>query len=461
MCVKRTVGILVFVLVALSVGSARAGSSSAAQGQRKRVALQLRSGERIEGVLLADSPTIVVLVTDAGVERKILKTDVASTTALPVADRVLLDDGRTLTGAVSDVRPGESLVFEDAAGARRVIDWAHVRDVVTHPKTQDMSPSAQRLIGRAAGGETVTTSTAFKAGREGASLDITRDCSSGGRSGGCHEKTHVGLDADNGLAASYESKDEGVTKHAEIDHTGGHAEIEIDCAANPNDGRCTERGSLNLGPGGLAAGYTRETVERVGTPRSGSVNLEVNVGMGYGFGSLGGGSTTIVEVPIDLTIPILIGGRFPDEKGGSWFGLKVEPTAGALLMDMSMSQGGFKSSGALFGYRLGGTLAVQYLRFGTLNEKTLQQKGFGVAIGGFAGVQGMNGSMTTSGSFAGMSFDSSQSISNRSTSYGPSLAITFPKYNAGTAKYSATNIVVMVLPTGSLTFAMASVGFAF
>jgi hypothetical protein len=458
MCAKRAIGVFVFLFVLVSGGAARADESSAAPSGSRRVTVQLQSGERVVGTLVADSPTDVVLVTDAGAVRKISKADVAMTTNLPFADRVLLEDGTWLSGTVSDVKPGESLILEDADGARHMIAWTRVRDVVTHPKRQDVSPAARKLIDEVAAGRKVSTTTALKAGRDGASLDITRECSGGTE---CHEKTHVGVDGDKGFVASYESKDDGTTKRAEIDATGGHAELERDCAKNPSDERCTERGSLNLGRNGLSAGYTRESVERVRTPRSGTVNVQLDAGMGYGFGSLSGGHTTILEIPIDLTIPILLGGRLPGDKGGSWVGLRFEPTAGAILMDMSMSSSGINSNGALFGYRIGATLALQYLSFGTLNEKNLQQKGFGVALGAFAGVQGMNGSLSTSGSVDGFTFASSQSISSHSSSYGPTLALTFPKYNAGTAKYSATNILFMILPTGSLTFAMASVGVSF
>ncbi|HEY8089344.1 MAG TPA: hypothetical protein VIF09_15900 [Polyangiaceae bacterium] len=449
-------------IAAASSMAALLAASAARADTPSRASLKLRDGTTVVGTIVATHPgKDYVVVTDDGRTRTVPADAVAVTSPLPSHDRVLLDDGTTADGTLTDLKPGVSVTIDG-----RTIDWAHVRDVVVRVQTASLPPAAGALAAGAAAGATVTTKTQLRADTSGASYDITRDCTGGPDLPQCHERTHIAM-GPGGPSASYESEDASGRKSANISATGAHASLERDCAANPADERCTERGGIDLGPGGLSASYSKETVRSVKTPPSGSTNIQLTAGLGFGFGSFGGGgssgstSATILEIPIDLTIPILVGGRFPDRKGGSWSGIKIEPSGGVILMSMFFSEGAISGNGTLFGWHAGGSLAFQYLHFGALNEKTLQQKGFGVAVGGFAGVQGMNGSITSTGVIAGQSFSQSSSISNTDASYGPVLDITFPKYNAGTAKYSSTNIIFMVLPTGSFTFITGSVGFSF
>jgi hypothetical protein len=175
-------------------------------------------------------------------------------------------------------------------------------------------------------------------------------------------------------------------------------------------------------------------------------------------GKASSSSTLMTGFNADLTIPILVGGRFPGKEGGGWTGLRLEPTGGVMFMNMTVS-GSSDVHGTLFGYRVGGTAAFQYLKFGRLDEKTLKQKGWGIAVGGFAGAQGTGGSMTISG--APSPYDHQDIPMSTNGSYGPSVVFSLPEYNAGTAKYTATNIVLMVLPTGDNTFAILQAAFTF
>jgi hypothetical protein len=205
----------------------------------------------------------------------------------------------------------------------------------------------------------------------------------------------------------------------------------------------TQSQGIVVGQSGLGAGYTKETVEKVKEPSSSSINFQLDGGFMAGVGS----TSLTLGGQINASLPILVGGKFPGSEGGSWWGLRLVPTVGILGGAFGTTDGS-DEHGSLFAWKVGGTAAVQYLHFGTLDPQTLKQHGFGIALGGYAGAQGS----TVNVSVMGMS----NSSSSTDGSYGPSLDITFPSYNAGTAKYSSLNILLFVLPTGDFTFFTAS-----
>lgn len=65
------------------------------------------------------------------------------------------------------------------------------------------------------------------------------------------------------------------------------------------------------------------------------------------------------------------------------------------------------------------------------------------------------------GFFVGMTQNLSGESSEPQLSHGPQLALTFPRYNAGTASVSDFAIKAMILPTGDITMYTATLGFGF
>jgi hypothetical protein len=425
-------------------------------GVSPRVSLQLRDGRTIVGTLLSATPTQgYSLVTDDGKTMRLPFDSVAGTTVLPSRDRVVLDDGTTVDGVVTVLLPGASVTIGD-----RVVQWARVRDVVVRKKAADLPPAAGALAAGAAAGASITTTTQLRADTSGASYDITRDCTGGPDTPMCHERTHIAMGA-GGPTASYESEDESGRKSANISASGLHAQLERDCAANSADERCTEKAGLDVGANGkVGLGYSKVDVTRVKTPPSGSVNFNLDVGATLVFLSIQGTSSTLFGTTADLSVPILLGGKFPGATGGSWFGIKIEPfvgfsaTFGSIQEPSVDGYGGGNASINELAWLTGGKAFLQYLHFGTLDEKTLKQSGFGIGLGGSVGVQGTTTQVSMNG-------QSSPSTSSTDSSIGPAFALTFPSYNAGTAHYSATNIIFLVVPTGSATIATVSAAFSF
>ncbi|HVJ88497.1 MAG TPA: hypothetical protein VM580_01760 [Labilithrix sp.] len=185
------------------------------------------------------------------------------------------------------------------------------------------------------------------------------------------------------------------------------------------------------------------------TPPSGAVNFAFDVG---GGGLVGSEVASVAFMAVDLKIKFLAGGRFPGVEGGSWSGLAFEPTAAMLAVFQSSPSSGYSSSESksTIGVQLGATLGYQYLSFGKMNETTLKQSGFGLLLGAYLGGTGIS-----------IPDEYGESKMNWSLSYGPVLGLSFPRYNAGTARYQAFSITGMVLPTGDATLISASLGYQF
>jgi hypothetical protein len=228
------------------------------------------------------------------------------------------------------------------------------------------------------------------------------------------------------------------SSNVNVTSKGVHAETERDCAANPQDERCTEKSKVDVGAGGLEASYSKETVERVKEPPSTAVNVALDVGGGT---IVGLPNMSMVLANADIKLKILAGGQFPGADGGSWNGVILEPSASLMAVFMSMSmpqtiagatfQGPAQSS-TVWGFQAGGAVGWQFMYFGSLNEDTLKQHGFGLEIGGYVGATGIS---------------VPQASLQVNASYGPVVGFTFPSYNAGTASYSSFSITLFVLPT--------------
>jgi len=479
-----------------AASSAPAPASSASPAQTPTAAKAPAVARRRAKLLLDDGTTVVgtivgghagvdfFVVTDDGRTRRIARRSIKGGSTLPMVDRVVLDDGTSLEGAVSRVNPGESVTVDKLDGTTQTIEWARVRDVVTRPAQADLPPEATALGAAMAAGGSVKTTTASTPTTTspqtttstqidtsgGVSLDIDRECAATPDTPRCKEHAHVAVDT-HGFAASYDSEDESGRRHADISMTGAHASLERDCAANPDDERCTEKFGVDVGKDGLRAGYNRESVTAVKEPPKTSLGFSIDGGGVFGFGSIDNGTggksnLTLYGGGADVAVSLLFGGllgdgKFPGATGGAWLGFLVQPTGGADLYSMNMSVAGTSASASIFAWRLGGTAALQYLHFGFLDPKTLQQNGFGVAVGGFAGVQGQSGTMQLTIPTPAGNMPVSQDMGSTNASYGPSVILSLPHYNAGTAHYRSESLIFMVLPTGSITFATVQAGVTF
>jgi len=229
------------------------------------------------------------------------------------------------------------------------------------------------------------------------------------------------------------------SSNVDLTPSGAHADMERDCATNPQDERCTEKSKIDVGKAGLGASYKKETVERVKEPPSTAVNVALDVGGGT---ILGLSNVSIGFASADLKVKILAGGQFPGTDGGSWNGVILEPQVSLLAAVISYSAPqiiagaqfpGKTTTDVTFGFQAGGAVGWQFLTFGAMNENNLKQHGFGLELGGYLGMTGIN---PPSGSM------------QINASYGPVVGLTFPTYNAGTASYSSFAITLFVLPTG-------------
>jgi hypothetical protein len=195
----------------------------------------------------------------------------------------------------------------------------------------------------------------------------------------------------------------------------------------------SDKTKVDVGSGGVAV--TQEEVKRVKEPPSSVVNVALDIGGGT---ILGLADTTIGFANADLKVKILAGGKFPGPDGGMWNGIIFEPQVSLLAVALQTptiiagAQFPGKTS-ATFGFQAGGAVGWQFLTFGTMSEGGLKQHGFGLELGGYLGATGVNppsGSMQVN------------------ASYGPVVGLSFPTYNAGTARYSSFSITFFVLPTG-------------
>ena len=343
-------------------------------------------------------------------------------------DVVVLKDGTRLEGTILKQEPGQYVTIQVTSGEERTLTWERVQEVIARPH----SSAANGASSAAPLGPGMTTTTQMQANSSGASFSRTQDCTGGPDDPKCHKELDASMGA-GGPRGSYRAEE--------------------DCAEHPESEICKNKTSVDVSRGGLSASYTQERVGRVKTPPSSAVNVALDLGAGTIVG--GGGGATPFFFSASLKVKILAGETFPGKAGGSWNGVAIQPAVSGLLVIVPGDSDIGSSTTTLVGFQIGGTLGYQFMHFGKLDEKTLHQDGVGLLLGGYIGATGISVSDGSSGS------DSSSSI-QFSPSYGPEIGLSFPTYNAGTASYSAFNISLLVLPTGSTgTLLSASLGVLF
>lgn len=233
--------------------------------------------------------------------------------------------------------------------------------------------------------------------------------------------------------------------------------VETDCTKDPQNEKCTQTTKATVGPGGIGLQVENKTVEAVKEPPSNSFNFGATFGMTTGAGKAGsassGVSLLLINLEVELNALIGIGQKFPGAEGGSWNGLLLSPSYGAYFGSMTFT-GGY---GEMAGTRAGAVIGYEYLNFGTMDPKTLEQKGWGAQAGIYVGTQSMT---STTHILVGANSITSTSTTQNS-SVGPSLGFVFPHYNAGTAHLTTQEIRFMVLPTGDFTLIMLTGSWVF
>ena len=176
--------------------------------------------------------------------------------------------------------------------------------------------------------------------------------------------------------------------------------------------------------------------------------FEVSGLYGKGTGDI---DVTLTGYSLQGGMRLMVGGQFPGPEGGGWSGLGLDL--------MGTFQGGFgkiDSGGTEVEYEQANvsasvTAGYQYMRFGTMDPETLQQGGFGVFLGYRAGGAATFTKTTVGG------------IENEETTtgvaHGPSLTLSFPKYNAGTAKLTRWTITAMALYVSDFVLVTAGGGY--
>jgi hypothetical protein len=195
-----------------------------------------------------------------------------------------------------------------------------------------------------------------------------------------------------------------------------------DCAKDENE-VCKKTSTLDAGENGLAISVSKESATRVVGPRSSAGNLGVSVGLVFGSAK----GATILGANVGGSYRGIVGGKFPGEEGGSWGGIFVEPKAEVTLLTQNQKS---LSASALVGTSAG----FQWMKFGAMDQATLQQHGWGLAAGGQVGAL------------------IPLSDGKTSTTYGAAINILRPKYNQGTGAYSVQQFNLFVLPLPGMFF---------
>jgi hypothetical protein len=206
-----------------------------------------------------------------------------------------------------------------------------------------------------------------------------------------------------------------------------------DCSARPGE-ICQEQSTTQVDGRGINFGLQGQSVRRVATPPSYDLGGALELSGLYGT-STGDLDVTIMGYAFQGGLRGMFGGKFPGPEGGGWSGFGMEV--------MGSFQGGFGKitagdtevdyEQATVSASAGG--GYQYLSFGTMDPSTLEQGGFGLFLG-----YRLGGAATFTTTTVG---DTKNEDSDSSMSHGPVLTLSFPKYNAGTAKLRRWTITAM------------------
>ena len=234
-----------------------------------------------------------------------------------------------------------------------------------------------------------------------------------------------------------------------VDEDGVHADSLEDCSGDneADSPRCTRTTVTDLGTGGFRANATEQRITAVHAPISSATQSGLSAALILGSGD----RMEMVGGSFGAQLRFLDGGLFPGAAGGTWFGYFVEPSVQISMMSTTVTTPrtcvavgncaketqSDSSSGSML---LSGTVGVQYMQFDPLAAGTLEQSGFGIAVGiQAAAVIPLEDGETT-------------------TSIGPAFSLLRPTYNPGTARIETDSLNLFLLPSDS--FFMMILGYS-
>lgn len=187
----------------------------------------------------------------------------------------------------------------------------------------------------------------------------------------------------------------------------------------------------SYGRGGFGMSASGQTVERrFGPPPSYDIGFALEANFMYGKSTNDDVDLTLIGGGWLVGIRSMFGGQFPGPQGGSWSGVGIDATFHVQGGSGSVDAGGTETDFSQTTVAAGGQIGYQYLSFGQLDQADLKQPGFGVFLG------------------ARISYQWTEPEEGEGTSgsaYGPTLSLSFPKYNAGTTSLSRWTISALAL----------------
>lgn len=430
----------------------------------------------------------------------------AEATAPAVQDVVVLKNGTRHVGRITRQEPGKYVIIETSDAVRTVM-WEDLKEIVMRPVAAPASSSASSPSASAAPSASASAapSASAKVGADAAkpkkkkpAVDEDADDPPATKKKPAARAGSSDDDEDDDEAAPRKkprpkSKDDDDAKKRprgerrggalDADASGAKASVTHECAedepecrermgarvgkggakatyekvedcSDEDDENCTETTSAEGGTGGIGVSYTRESVKVVDKPTRGASNLTLALGLVAGFGH----DMTLVGSSSALSYRLMTGGRFPDRRGGGWFGVFFEPFADLDYVNVSTTTprtcvygtcyGGETTNSSSGMLNFGTGAGLQWVHFGRMDEKSKKQRGFGLALGGRVG-----GSMFLSSGSGGST--------NLSFMWGPVLSLIFPTFNPGTASYSMFQVNFLVLPMKDFVFVVGGVQWGF
>jgi hypothetical protein len=388
--------------------------------------------------------------------------DTAASGAPAAQDTVFLRDGNQVRGWIVRYLPGGHLIVQTSS-ASVVVGPTEVSSVAFASRGPESGTDvATRLIAESERAPGATSESSLEQAHRATPVAATRtlrtvtrrswlDTKAGtlGRSTQGPDGASLTHQADlrsGELTRQEVSGDGRVRATTTLDARAGTAShsSSVDCDDSSGAG-CARATKLSLGRGGLGAELSETRVTAVADPPKGFVVAGVDVGV------LGITSESVNGVAAQAFAGVrgAVGEALPGKSGGGWSGLGLELQLGISVGQTELQLYTYSGTQVITADYQFGSLSTgagwQYLHFGELDPVTLEQSGFGL----FLGYRG------------GLNKDLLNSETEVSFSHGPQIAISFPRYNAGTADVSDFTIKGMILPTGDMTLFAATAGFGF
>lgn len=236
---------------------------------------------------------------------------------------------------------------------------------------------------------------------------------------------------------------------SQIDPRTGRARLSStrDCSRS-DDERCREQSSLVADGQGVRFGLQGERVTRVKTPPKSDLGWAIEVSGLYGTSTGDELDFSIWGYGLQTGLRMMFGGQFPGPGGGSWSGVGMELMGGLSVGGGSMDAAGQSmdiEQGMFYGAASAG---YQYLKFGSMDPQTLKQSGVGIFLGYRFG-----------GQYSSTKVGEMEPSTSSGTTHGPVLTLSFPKYNAGTAKLQRWTVTVMGMYIEDFLFVTAGAGY--